>query len=562
MKEREEDVLRYIYTVSGKNRILILLMLIVEIVIGAINISYALFYKAVIDHAFGHNVDALLRSVISLLVLLALQISLYAVLRFFREYSASGLENAFKTRLYSCLLSGDYGQVSAVHSGEWMNRLTSDTKVIADSLSTVLPHLAGLITRMCGATVMLMVIDLRLGLILVFGGVVIAVLSSVFRKKLKEFHKLVQEEDGRLRMFLQEHLESLVIIKAYAMEEKSISGAENRMSDHRKVRMQRNAFSNICNTGFIAAMEGAYLFGFFFGAFGIYQGSITYGTLIAILELIGQIRTPFAHISGYLPKYYAMIASAERIMGAERITADRRAGNRRISCTGEKLKEIREFGFKDVSFSYFSEDKGETEVFSHLDLNVRKGEFVAFTGASGCGKTTALKLFLGLYPVKEGLLYIDTGEGRKEAGDELRQLFAYVPQGNCLMSGSIKDAVSYAAGDDYNLEKALDIACASGFVSELSSGMDTMLGERGSGLSEGQMQRIAIARAVCSDRPVLLLDEATSALDGETEKKLLTNLRSMTDKTVIIVTHRKAALSICDREIHFDGSSGDNDGGD
>ena len=154
-----------------------------------------------------------------------------------------------------------------------MNRLTSDTKVIADSLSTVLPHLAGLITRMCGATVMLMVIDLRLGLILVFGGVVIAVLSSVFRKKLKEFHKLVQEEGRTLKDVPSGTSGESRYHQSICNGRKKHIGTENRMSDHRKVRMQRNAFSNICNTGFIAAMEGAYLFGFFYGAFGIYQGS-------------------------------------------------------------------------------------------------------------------------------------------------------------------------------------------------------------------------------------------------------------------------------------------------
>ena len=183
-------------------------------------------------------------------------------------------------------------------------------------------------------------------------------------------------------------------------------------------------------------------------------------------------------------------------------------------------------------------------VLKDYSLMIRKGEFVAFTGPSGCGKSTVLKLLMGLYTVDAGEVY----------GCD-RSMFAYVPQGNQLMSGSIRDIITFSdknrTGDEAGIHRALQIACADGFISELEHGIDTLLGERGLGLSEGQMQRLAIARAIYSDRPVLLLDEATSALDAGTEEAVLWNLRSMTDKTVIIVTHRPAALKLCDRQVAF-----------
>ena len=195
-------------------------------------------------------------------------------------------------------------------------------------------------------------------------------------------------------------------------------------------------------------------------------------------------------------------------------------------------------------------------VMEHISLEIRKGEIVAFTGQSGCGKSTALKLLMCVYQPDAGeRYYIDgRGNGHSLSGAH-RRLFAYVPQGNVLMSGSIREIVCFAepdAGRDENrLWRALSIACADEFVGALDDGVDTLLGERGTGLSEGQMQRLAIARAVFSDSPVLLLDEATSALDVETEKRLLDNLRRLTNRTVVIVTHRPAVLSICDRVLRF-----------
>lgn len=194
-------------------------------------------------------------------------------------------------------------------------------------------------------------------------------------------------------------------------------------------------------------------------------------------------------------------------------------------------------------------------VMKNVDIEITKGEYVAFTGHSGCGKSTLLKLMMCLYSLDEGRRYLVTADGEAELTSKWSRLFAYVPQGNQLMSGTVRDIVSFSDRTrekcDTDIERALKISCADEFVYKLESGIDTMLGERGAGLSEGQMQRIAIARAVFSDAPILLFDEATSALDEQTEKRVLQNLQNMTDKTVLIVTHRPAALDICDKIVKF-----------
>jgi ATP-binding cassette subfamily B protein len=221
-------------------------------------------------------------------------------------------------------------------------------------------------------------------------------------------------------------------------------------------------------------------------------------------------------------------------------------------------------GLEKAEFSYYP--SGDTVrklskeampvVLNNISVEIGKGQYAAFTGHSGCGKSTVLKLLMCIYKLDGGRRYITDKNGNtEELSAKFHRLFAYVPQGNQLMSGTIREVVCFAdksgMDDEERINNALKIACADDFVNELDNGTDTLLGERGTGLSEGQMQRIAIARAVFSKCPILLLDEATSALDEATERKVLENLRNMTDKTVVIVTHRPAALEICDRILEF-----------
>lgn len=556
-KKSNKGAIKWIYTVPGRSRLYVVLLMIIQTIYGGTGVFYALFMKDIVDSAVQRDRNAFIKNIILILALIGIQIALHLLINYFSELARATLENRFKGRLFDNILKRDYSRVTAVHSGEWINRMTNDAVVVANGAVEVVPSMCGMIVRMICAIVMIVIIDWRIAVVMVPAGIVLGLIAYAFRKRLKRLHKDVQEKDGKFRVFMQENISSLIMIRSFAAEAQAAAEAEACMEEHKNTRMKRIRFSNITNAGFSIAMNGMYFLGIFYGGWGILNGTISYGTLMAITQLINQIQGPIVNITGLIPRFFTITASAERMMEIENYDMGRLEASPAEEIEKYYNGEFTGIGLKDAAFTYYSANEEEMpQVLDGVSVEVDKGDYVAFTGHSGCGKSTVLKILMGIYKLDSGDVYIKDQNGEiREPDPTSRNLFAYVPQGNLLMSGTIRDVVCFAdkasSSDQEKIDKALKIACADGFVSELDDGLDTLLGERGTGLSEGQMQRLAIARAVFSGRPILLLDEATSALDANTEREVLMNLRNMTDKTVIIVTHRPAALEICNRVVKF-----------
>lgn len=561
---KKNSTLEWLFSVPGRKKGYILLLTLIHTLHGASGVLYALLLRNIVDSAVEKNKNTFWLNVCFVIFLVIAQLSMRAMIRFLNELSRSSLENIFKERLMKCLLTKNFAAVDAVHSGEWLNRLTNDTVVVANGYTEIIPGVSGMAVKMVSAVIMIILLQPWFAWIMLPGGIVIVILTYAFRRVLKRLHKNVQEKDGSLRIFLQETLGNMMMIRSFAAESQMQQEMTEKTKAHKTARMRKNHFSNFCNIGFGTAIQGMYLFGVCWCGWGILNGTVTLGTLTAVTQLISQIQSPFANITGYLPKFYAMTASAERLMEIEDFAEE----NAEPPLSAEEIvnfyhDSLQEIGLENVSFTYYPPSDKVTElskdnmptVLNHISFSIGKGEYVAFTGQSGCGKSTVIKLLMSLYRPDSGECFIRTVNGREILTSRYHRLFAYVPQGNQLMTGTVREAVTFAdktrMKNDEQIRQALKIACADEFVSELENGIDTLLGERGTGLSEGQTQRIAIARAIFSESPVLILDEATSSLDIATEKKLLENLRQMTDKTVIIVTHRPAALTICDRILNF-----------
>ena len=554
--------LPWIWENSKGQRISVLILAIADIAIALCTVYEAVALKNIINNAVDKDNKAFVAAAWVMVALVAARIVLRVLTRWLDERTKAKLENKLKARLFNALLTKDYASVSAVHSGEWMNRLTNDAVQVANNAAEIIPNALATLVKLVASVLLVMYLVKDVSWIVFPCAAVLILVTVLLRGKMKKLHKRIQEADGRFRVFISDCLSSLMIIRSFSREEASEARADERMDEHMARRMDRMRFSNIANTGYQFILEAVYVAAVIYCGHSILTGEMSYGTFTAVITLVGRIQGPITSMSGYVPKWYAMQASAERLMEAETFEDDIKGEKK----TDEEIErfysgELEGLSLEDVSFSYLKtgsapDDEPRRVVLDGISLDIDKQTITAVTGPSGCGKSTLLKLIMCFYPLNSGERKIVTHFGEMPLEPEWRGLFAYVPQGNQLMSGAIRDVLTF--GDDSvsaeEINKALDIACASDFISELPAGLATVLGERGSGLSEGQIQRLAIARAVLSGHPFLLLDEATSSLDEDTEKALLQKLRTLTDRTVVIVTHRLNVLSICDTEVHMDES--------
>ncbi len=555
MARNDRAAIKWICTVAGAGRKWILLLTVLRTLQGANAVFYAAALKNVVNCAAGRQQEGFLLYICLFAAVNLWTLVLMGLGKYCMEKSNAVLQREFRIYVFSQLLRREYAGVSREHSGEWMNRITSDTQVVTAAASGIVPQFCGLAVRLLGVLGMLLMLLPGLVWVLLPGAGAMVAFSYILRKYLKPHHKAVQQADGRVCSFMQERLASLMVIHTFTQEEAAERAAAGHMKALEQARMRRHRFVNLCSLAVSGAMVTAQVTGVAVCCWGLLQGTMNYGTMSAVMYLVNLLESPLANLSGVFSQYYSMVASAERLMEIEALPLDRD----RPPVPQEQIRQyyasrLQALGLEKVCFSYSRE--GREQVLQNVSFSVEKGEFAAFTGESGCGKSTALKMLLGLYSTDSGSAYLQGSDGSREELDAAwRGMFAYVPQGNQLICGTIRQVLSFADPDgmqqEQQLWEALEIACAGDFVAALPAGLDTELGERGSGLSEGQLQRLAIARAVFSRRPVLLLDEATSALDAETEARLLGNLRTMTDRTVLIVTHREAVLNICQKRIHF-----------
>ena len=538
---------------AGAGRIVALCVLQSLMAVNAV--GFALAMRQTIDAAVAGSANDFWLWCCLFAGILCVQVACIAANRALLERTRSAFENQLRARAFADVLDQPYAHVQHRHSGELMTRMTSDVSVVADGASTLIPTGVSMAVRLVGVLVAMFALVPQLTLVFLVGGCVAATASVAVRPLLKRLHAGMQEAEGGMRSYLQECLDSLLVVHAFGCERKVRARADAAMAGHRRARLRKADVSSGCNTALVLAVQMGYVLGFAWCGFGILNGTCSYGTLMAVVQLIGQIQSPFSSLGGSFSKYSSMLASAERLMGLREEKASEDGDCAPVLLRpGSPSFDPQRFArlqLANVSFAY---DRGD-DVLSRCDFTLRAGEFVGLAGPSGAGKSTLTKVLLGVYAPQSGAAFAQDERGAQVALNAAQGLFAFVPQGNRLMAGTIRDVVAFAeqsdAPDEQRVIAACKAACAWEFVGALPEGLDTKLGQRGTGLSEGQMQRLAVARAVYSAAPVLLLDEATSALDAATERRMLANLRALPGRAAVLVTHREATLAACDRVVEI-----------
>ena len=543
---KKKNAIKWILENGKKSFPAIILLSIISITLSLIQINFATASKDVMDIATRQREGVLKDAFLVLLVLLLVRLILQIAVSYVNVHACSRFEIALKRHIFGILIKKDYLSVSKFHSGELMNRIDSDVSVIVNGIIDILPYAVMFLTSIIGAFCVLYRIDATLALIILCIGPIVAVGARIYSAKYKKMHILCQEYDGKTKSFMLEILQNLLVVKSFGCEEKVLDKSEVLQTRTYKLRIRRVTVSVLAQIGMFLIFNAGYYFAMAYAAYKLSTGEMTYGDVTAILALVAQIQSPFKSISGLIPRAFAVIASVERILELENISDENVATPLPADAVYSKMESI---VFDDVTFSY-----DEDAVISGINIDIKKGECAVIAGESGAGKSTVMKLFLGIIPKQSGNMYIKCDGEEIPLGIETRGLFAYVPQGNLVLSGTIRENIAFGKSDasEDEIINAAKIAQIWDYIKTLDNGLDTELGEKGAGLSEGQIQRISIARAILHNAPILLLDESTSALDSVTEKNLLSAIRDMTDKTCIIVSHKQAAFDMCDRVIYIE----------
>ena len=541
---KSKETLRFISNNIKGCKTKIALLSICQILLGALTVAFSFMLRYIIGAIEAKDKDQLILYIIFLSSIAAALILLQIFYRIYYEISYVDIENKLKDNLFKTILNNDYQEIKKMHDEEWIHRLTSDTAVIANSILSILPSLCRMVIQLLLALLAIIYLYWQFGLSLIPFIILIIFITYLLRKRLKKYHHLVQEKDGKAKVFFFESLQGLSIVHSFVKEDVFAYKNKENLEEYKKARLKRNLLSIWCSIGFIVVYYGFYIAGIIFCSNAIIDGAMTIGLLTALVALLSQLTGPLGNITAIIPRYYSLLASGERL----KIENDAYVSYlSKSEITSFYEKEFKAINVNKISFSYLDKYGNTVEVLKDFSLTINKNEKILIKGHSGGGKTTLFKILLNLLKPEKGEVLLN----ELPLTSAYERLFAYVPQDNLLMQGTIKEVVTLFDNNvDMNrFNEALALSCSDTFVNELALKEETFLNEKGSGLSLGEMERIAIARAIYCEAPIMLLDECSASLDLETEKKVINNILNMKDKTIVLISHHKYDESLFDQVI-------------
>lgn len=544
-KYKAADILRWLWRAWRGNRLQACLNAVIGLSSVVVSLAQVTAVRHAIDVASGAARGNLYWAVAVMGLLILCDFLLNISSTWVQNLLGIRAQNRMQQRMLDRILRSRWHGKEHFHSGDVLNRLEFDVANVVDFLTQTIPNTLSVFAMFVGAFCYLFAMDAVLALITVAILPVFIGLSKVYVNRMRKLTKDVRAEDSRVQSALQETIQHRMLIKTLESEATMVNRLERTQGVLRHKVVKRTVFSVFSNTVLNVGFALGYLVAFLWAAVRMSANSLSFGGMTAFLQLVNRIQSPARSLTRLVPAFVSVFTAAERLMELEESPLDEQ---------GEPVALESPCGIRleHVSCAY---DDG-VEVLHDISFDFKPGTCTAILGETGAGKTTLIRVILGLMMPKGGKAEIYQGVASPSAiGKRVAELspltrcnLAYVPQGNTLLSGTVRDNLRLGklSATDEEMEEALRLSCAE-FLFDTSAGLDTMCGEQGSGLSEGQAQRIAIARALLRDCPVLLLDEATSALDPDTERQLLSNILSDKRRTVIFITHRLAVKDYCDQ---------------
>ncbi len=532
-------ILRWLWRSWRGNR----LQAVLNAVLGLLGVAVSLMQVWAVQHAIdvaSHVVSGSLYwavGIMALLILLNFGLSIAGV--WVKNILGIRAQNRMQQRMLDRILRSEWHGKESRHSGDVLNRLEFDVTNVVTFLTETLPGTLSVLALFVGAFVYLFLMDPALALITVAIIPLFVALSRSYVGKMRSLTRQVRDSDSKVQSVLQETVQNRMLIKTMEGDDTMVDRLENTQSELRHRVVRRTAFSVLSHLLLNFGFAVGYLTAFLWSAVRMSAGTLTFGGMTAFLQLVNKIQSPARSLTKLVPAFVSVFTAAERLMELEENPLEEQG-------TPIELDAPCGIRFSDVSFAY--PDAATQPVISHLTFDFRPGSCTAILGETGAGKTTLVRLLLALLRPQDGRVEIYDRREAREMGPRMRCNLVYVPQGNTLLSGTIRDNLRLGKLDatDEEMLEALRLSCAD-FVADLPDGLDSLCAEDGGGLSEGQAQRISIARALLRNRSIMLFDEATSALDPDTERQLLDNLLHHSQKTIIFVTHRLAVVDYCDQ---------------
>lgn len=451
-------------------------------------------------------------------------------------------QNRMQQQMLNRIMQSEWHSKAHHHSGDILNRLEIDVSNVVTFLTETIPNTLSVLMMFIGAFFCLFAMDKTLAVILVAIIPLFLAVSKIYMQQMRRLTREVRDSDSRVQAVMQETIQHRMVIKTLEACNDMVQRLENTQAKLRENVVRRTSFSIFSNFIINFGFALGYLIAFLWAAIRMSAGTLTFGGMTAFLQLVNKIQSPARNLTKLAPAFVSVFTAAERLMelAAEPLEEQ-----------GEPITVGAPCGIRLENVTYKYED-GTKNVISNLSFDFRPGSCTAILGETGAGKTTLVRMLLALMKPKEGRIVLYNDMEEHTLSPRMRCNFVYVPQGNTLMSGTIRENLRLGkpSATDEEMKEALLMSCAD-FVFSLPDGLSTKCGEQGGGLSEGQAQRIAIARALLRDKHIMVFDEATSALDGDTECRLLGNILDNNSRTVIFITHRPAVLQYCNEQLHL-----------